>query len=353
MGVMSGSSLDGLDLAYCHLHNSQQGWLYEIRHATTRSYPKSLGNSLASIATLSAEELLDLDIRLGRFTGQAVRDFIQEKQIGEVDYIASHGHTAYHNPNRGYSFQIGHGAAIAAAADVPVICDFRSLDVALGGQGAPLVPIGDELLFSEYDYCLNLGGYSNISWRHQGKRLAMDVCPVNKAINLMARETGEEMDRDGKIAREGRVHEPLLKRLNALEYYRMPPPKSLADAWFNKEFMKTICSSEPLSLNDRMRTVYEHIATQIAQSTPRLGGGRILATGGGAHNRFLMECIAQKNKNQLVLPDSRLIDYKEALVFALMGALRSAGLVNCLSSATGAREDSCGGIIYPVKRHFF
>ena len=355
LGVMSGSSLDGLDLAYCLLYQSRQDWRYDIVQASTRTYPQSLRNSLASMVTLTAEELLDLDIRLGRFIGQAIQEFLDEKQITGVDCIASHGHTAFHNPTRGYSLQIGHGAAIAAAVNLPVICDFRSLDVALGGQGAPLVPIGDELLFSEYDYCLNLGGYSNISWRHQGRRLAMDVCPVNKAINLLARETGEEMDRDGEIARRGRVHEPLLKRLNALEYYRKSPPKSLADAWFNHEFMETVCSSEPLSLNDRMRTIYEHIAIQIARSTPRLYDGTILVTGGGAHNHFLMECIDRHNKNQMILPDAQLIDYKEALVFALMGALRYIGQVNCLSSATGAKEDSCGGVIYPIKRpsHFF
>jgi anhydro-N-acetylmuramic acid kinase len=346
---MSGSSLDGLDLAHCLLYQGKQGWTYDIVYASTRSYPQSLRNSLASIAALTAEELLDLDIRLGRFMGQAIREFLLERQITGLDYIASHGHTAFHNPSRGYSFQIGHGAAIAAEAHIPVICDFRSLDVALGGQGAPLVPIGDELLFSDYDYCLNLGGYSNISWRHQGKRLAMDVCPVNKAINLLARETGEEMDRNGEIAREGHVHEPLLERLNALEYYRKSPPKSLADAWFNHEFMETVCSSEPLSLNDRMRTIYEHIAIQIARSTPRLYDGTILVTGGGAHNHFLMECIASKNANQMILPNTQLIDYKEALVFALMGALRSTNEVNCLASATGAREDSCGGIIYSTK----
>jgi len=354
LGVMSGSSLDGLDLAHCLLDSSKQGWSYKIRHATTRSYPQSLRDSLASIAALNAQELLDLDIRLGEFIGAAIRDFIVEKQIEGLDGIASHGHTAFHNPERGYSLQIGHGAAIAAAANVPVVCDFRSLDVALGGQGAPLVPIGDQLFFSDYAYCLNLGGYSNISWQHQGRRLAMDICPVNKAINLLAREAGEEMDRDGEIARQGRVHEPLLERLNALEYYRKSPPKSLADAWFNHEFMETVCSSEPLSLSDRMRTIYEHIAIQTARSTPRLPGGKILATGGGAHNTFLMECLARHNPNEMVLPHTRLIDYKEALVFALMGALRITGQANCLCSATGARKDSCGGVIYTMNsRNFF
>ncbi|HKL38891.1 MAG TPA: anhydro-N-acetylmuramic acid kinase [Bacteroidales bacterium] len=353
LGVMSGSSLDGLDLAHCQLHKNDQGWYYEIQQATTRSYPRHLSNSLASLNTLTAEELLDLDIRLGAFIGETIRDFILEKQIDTLDCIASHGHTAFHNPARGYSLQIGHGATIAAVTHIPVICDFRSLDVALGGQGAPLVPIGDELFFSDYDYCLNLGGYSNISWQHQGRRLAMDVCPVNKAINLLAHEAGEEMDRNGEMARQGQVHKPLLKALHSLDYYRQPPPKSLADGWFNSEFLKTLRSADHLSLNDRLRTLYEHIAVQIARSTPLLSGGKMLATGGGAHNSFLVECLARQNKNQIVLPDPLLIDYKEALVFALMGALRITGEINCLSSATGARKDSSGGVIHTMKSSIF
>jgi anhydro-N-acetylmuramic acid kinase len=345
---MSGSSLDGLDVAACHFQNHGSRWDYQIACAETLTYPPGMRRRLKDIGKMSGEELARLDADLGVFFGKAIGGFIQRHGIARPDYIASHGHTACHNPSAGYTLQIGNGAAIAAHTRIPTIADFRSLDVALGGQGAPLVPIGDELLFAEYECCLNLGGYGNISYRDKDGRRAFDTCPVNKPINLLAEHAGEEMDRDGSMARRGRVIPPMLESLNTLEYYQAPPPKSLGDTWFDHTFRPVLDQWEERPLHDRMRTVCEHIAIQVARSTDWIKSGRILATGGGAHNNFLMERLQQNNHLQIVKPADQLVDFKEALVFALMGALRSRRQVNCLASATGASNDSSGGVIYHI-----
>ena len=279
--------------------------------------------------------------------GSQVKEFLKNNNIKQVDYIASHGHTAFHNPKERYTSQIGNGADIAAATGITTISDFRSLDVALGGQGAPLVPIGDQLLFGEYTYCLNLGGYSNISFEKNKKRLAYDICPVNKAINFLAQKLSKEFDRNGETARSGTVNTLLLSHLNSLEYYRQDYPKSLGDRWLNAEFLP-VTDRFNVSVEDKLRTVCEHIAQQIAAATNHTSHKSILTTGGGAHNKFLIECIRQHNQNKIILPENHLIDFKEALVFAFMGVLRIENETNCLSSVTGAAKDSSGGIIHRV-----
>jgi len=348
IGVMSGSSLDGLDLAFCQFSPHSSGWAFTILQAETIAYPPSWHRRLSGISGLMAKNMAQLDTDLGEFIGQSIVSFVSKHTLKDVHYIASHGHTALHNPSGGFSLQIGHGATIAARTGIPVIVDFRSLDVALGGQGAPLVPIGDELLFSQYDYCLNLGGFSNISYRQGEKRIAYDICPVNKAINLLTRQSGKEMDLNGSIASQGEVDKSLLRNLNKVDYYRLPAPKSLGDQWFNSRFMPVIHQRNDLSLKDKLRTLYEHIAQQIASSTSRVPDGKMLVTGGGAHNTFLMELIRQNSKTQIIKPSNLLVDYKEALVFALMGGLRSINQINCLASATGASRNSSTGVIYQI-----
>jgi len=348
IGVMSGSSLDGLDLAYCQLTPQSSKWSYSILQGETVPYSATMHRRLMDLSRLDAEETAQLDADLGMFIAQSILAFVEKHALKNVHYIASHGHTAFHNPSGGYSLQIGHGATIAAGTGIPVIADFRSLDVALGGQGAPLVPIGDELFFPEYEYCLNLGGYSNISYRQENQRLAFDICPVNKAINTLAGQSGQEMDHNGTIASKGASDESLLEALNKLDYYRWPAPKSLGDQWFNSHFMPVIQQRRDLPVQDKLRTLYEHIAQQIAASTSRQPGEKMLVTGGGAHNTVLMEIIRKNSKVQIIKPSELLIDYKEALVFALMGALRSLSRINCLASATGASRDSSAGVIYQI-----
>ena len=348
IGVMSGSSLDGLDLACCTFQQENGRWHYTIEQAETLSYDGQMAGQLGKLSKFTAETFINIDVQLGRFIGDAINRFMKENNLKNIDYIASHGHTAFHNPSKGYSTQIGNGAIIAASTSIPTITDFRSLDVALGGQGAPLVPIGDAYLFPEYDYCLNLGGYSNISFPRNGKRLAFDICPVNKAINFLANQAGSKMDKNGKMAARGMVNEELMDKLNNLEFYHTPLPKSLGDEWLNNRFLKVLKDASYVSLQDQLRTVYEHIAIQIDKASGEISEGNMLVTGGGAHNKFLMDRIRERNKNRITIPGGRLVEFKEALIFAFMGVLRSKGDINCLASVTGALRDSCGGVVYEV-----
>jgi len=346
---MSGSSLDGLDICFCKFEYSEKGWKYSMSHSMTFEYSMEWKKKLKEAGTLSAKSFVEIDKAFGEFTGQKTLEFISKNQISQVDFISSHGHTVFHNPERNNTTQIGSGAHIAAVTNIPAITNFRQLDTALGGQGAPLVPIGDELLFAEYDYCLNLGGYSNISYKSNGVRFAHDICPVNRALNHFAAKEGKEYDNDGKIGRQGKLITGLFSELNQLEFYNIPGPKSLGDDWLNSVFFKiTRKYEENHSIQDIMRTIYEHIATQIANATERTHKKKILTTGGGAHNTFLMECIRNHNKNKLIIPEAQLVNYKESLIFAFMGVLRVQNKNNCLASVTGAKQDNSGGTIYYI-----
>ena len=291
-------------------------------------------------------ELALLHNVLGRYIGTQVNEFMADF-AEEVELIASHGHTVFHRPDLSMTLQIGSGADIAAICGKPTVCDFRTLDVALGGQGAPLVPIGDELLFGQYDICLNLGGISNLSFRADGQRKAYDISPCNIVLNQLARQLGQEYDADGIIAQSGRIDMPLLEKLNQLEYYQQSGTKSLGREWIDDQFFPILEQCQ-LSIPDQMRTVCEHIAHQIASACNTTGGKTLLITGGGAHNGFLIDLIRQKFHGQVIIPDDKTIDFKEAIIFAFLGMLRANGLPNCLASVTGAKRDSCGGTIYGV-----
>ena len=259
------------------------------------------------------------------------------------DIIASHGSTVFHEPAKRIMFQIGDGAAIAAETGIPTVSDFRRLDIMLGGQGAPLVPVGDNLLFGEYDYCLNIGGFSNISWREGDRRIAFDISPVNYVINRFARSVGLDMDRDGQIASRGSVNQPLLDRLNALDYYSAPAPKSLGREWVEARVFPLLDGCG-LSLEDLLRTYYEHCAVQLARVTQP--GRSLLVTGGGAYNKFLIERMRELSGCQVVVPEPAIIEFKEALIFAFLGVLYMTNQVSCLSSVTGARQDNIGGMLF-------
>lgn len=346
---MSGSSLDGLDICYCSFTQKTNGWNHQILHAETIPFTPAWRETLKKAYQSKAIELAETDHRFGVWMGKKVLEFLNKHHIvKKIDLIASHGHTIFHAPQKGFTTQIGSGAALAAVTNITTISDFRSLDVAMGGQGAPLVPIGDELLFPEYGYCLNLGGYGNISFRYRGQRIAFDICPVNKAINHLASWKNMELDRDGQMGRQGKLLPSLLKKLNQLDFYQRQGPKSLGDVWLKNHFLPIIDAHKTHPVQDLLRTVYQHIAEQTAQATQHTQESTILSTGGGAYNKFLMECIQHECHHSIILPDSMLIDFKEALVFAFMGVLRYEHQVNCLASVTGAKKDSTGGIIHFV-----
>ena len=346
IGVMSGTSLDGIDLAWCHFTRKEVGgWNYRIEKAVTVPYTDDFRQRLARAQELSALEYVKLNNDVAEVIAKAINNWLGDGP--KPDFIASHGHTVFHQPFIGLTTQIGNGAVIAARTGIPTVCDFRTKDVALGGQGAPLVPIGDELLFGDYDACLNLGGFSNISYRIENKRIAYDISPCNMALNTFANRAGLPYDKNGELAKNGSIIPELLKKLNDLDYYLQKPPKSLGKEWYDEVFSPVLTPfiSEN-NVADLSRTVVEHIAMQIVANVPETAM-TLLITGGGAHHTFLIQQLKhQRDSLKIIVPNNLIVDYKEALIFAFLGLLRLEGEVNCLRSVTGAREDCCGGCVY-------
>ena len=340
---MSGTSLDGLDLAAVEFYYDDEKWDFNLAATATVPYSDEWENKLAASDKLTGEKLIQLHTDYGRFTGKEVLKFMQSSGF-VPDLIASHGHTVFHQPEKHFTFQVGNGADIAAETEINTIADFRTGDVALGGQGAPLVPVGDRLLFSEYETCLNLGGFANISFEQSGKRIAFDICPVNFILNDLARKLEKPYDENGELGRQGTIDNQLLEKLNQLEFYAQNPPKSLGKEWMDSYFFP-VTEESNLSVQDKLRTAYEHIAVQIANASPE--NGKILVTGGGAFNTFLLERFREFMKCEIVIPSPEIINYKEALVFAFLGLLRHLGEVNCYASVTGASTDSSSGVIFP------
>lgn len=344
IGLMSGTSLDGVDIAACEFVLDEGKWSFEILFSHTFPYSVEWKNKLSSLPATDALSFSYLNVEYGHFLGRLTRTFIENTGF-HPDLIASHGHTVFHQPNRGLTVQVGSGSAIAAETGVPVVCDFRSADVAMGGQGAPLVPVGDRLLFSDYDACLNLGGFANISMEHKGERIAFDICPVNIVLNRLAARLGLEYDKDGEIARSGIIDPRLLDELNSLGYYGQKYPKSLGREWLELEFLPII-DNYTGPLNNLLRTVCEHIRQQVNNSLTCDIPFKVLVTGGGANNIFLVECLRQSGDHQWTLPPGLWIDFKEALVFAFLGVLRWRGEPNVLHTVTGGKADHAGGAIY-------
>jgi anhydro-N-acetylmuramic acid kinase len=344
LGLMSGTSLDGIDLALCRFSATETGWNYEIISAQTVSYPNSWTEKLKNAPYLNAEAFLLLHNEYGRYSGELASEFLKGKQAPKL--IASHGHTIFHQPENRFTFQLGNGASVAASSGITTISDFRNFDVALGGQGAPLVPLGDQMLFPEFSYCLNIGGFANISFGRDGSRMAFDICPTNIILNALAQQRGSSYDRDGQLGASGTINESLLNKLNCLDYYQRKIPKSLGREWVDHQIIPLLTNSG-LTVEDQAATIYEHIAYQISSVTD--GGGKLLVTGGGSKNLFLINQLRQKTSCQIVLPDEKLIDFKEALIFAFLGVLAFNGQVNVLSSVTGSDQNHIGGVIYHLK----
>lgn len=342
IGLMSGSSLDGIDLALVRFTSDGGHYTYNILEADTLPYPELWQQRLANAFLSKAEDLRPLDKEYGTYLGQRVLEFV-ERHHAKPDFVASHGHTIFHKPEQRYTLQIGDGQALADACGLTVVNDFRTEDVLKGGQGAPLVPIGDQLLFNDYDICLNIGGIANLSYELDGRRIAYDICIANQALNWLAQHEGQAYDKNGLIAQHGKVNEALLSQLDDHAFFMQAPPKSLGREFFETYQKKLLESSDSA---DAMATFVEHIAKQIGQSVKSLPQGKMLITGGGAHNKYLVERIQRHTQHQVVVPDSQTVDYKEALIFALLGLLRLEGRTNVLCSVTGAPSDSCSGKIW-------
>ncbi len=352
IGLMSGSSLDGLDIVFASFQEIRGSWSYEILETLCDPYPTSWTERLRAATELKAFDYQLLHAEYGHYLGKRVNAFIEERGLQyKVALIASHGHTTFHVPDRGMTAQLGDGASLAAETRLPVVSDLRALDLAFGGQGAPIVPIGERLLFGGYSYFLNIGGIANISVTSDPYQ-AFDVCPANRVLNLLASDTGSEFDRGGRLAASGRVIEPLLNALNDLDYYHQAWPKSLANS-FGTDVVYPIIKSYDEPVEDLLRTYVEHIAIQVSQAVSRAkidgNEGRMMVTGGGAFNGFLIDRLREKLmelKLELEVPDEKLVKFKEALIMALIGILRWRQEYNVLSSVTGSRRDSIGGALW-------
>lgn len=350
IGVMSGTSMDGLDICAVELIVSEKGaWKYKVLASESQNYSPYWFDVLNTAFAKTRSELTEINIEYGNFLGEQVKRFCESEKITPA-IIASHGHTVHHRPLEGYTFQIGCGATLSKVTGIPVVCDFRTLDVELGGQGAPLVPIADRLLFKNYSQCLNLGGFANVSYTIGGGILAYDVTLVNVLLNRLANKLGKPYDSEGSIAKHGIVNHELLHQLETLPYYKNAPPKSLGREWFEEQVW-TLFESCETSIEDLLATATRHIALRLANDLIKGPHGKILVTGGGALNTFLIESLRQNLPctHELVLPKGELIVHKEAIAFALLGALRMRGEVNTLSSVTGARNDSSGGRYFYVQ----
>lgn len=355
IGLMSGSSLDGLDIALVKFNEDGERYHFQILAAETLPYPEYWTQQLSEAFHKQPQDLVQLDKDYGKYLGEQVLAFAKKRNV-QPDFVASHGHTIFHKPEQHYTLQIGDGEALAKACGFTVINDFRSEDVSKGGQGAPLVPIGDELLFGDYEICLNIGGIANVSYDEDGKRIAYDLCIANQALNYLAQMKGLPYDRGGQLARSEEIDMDLLKKLNRHPFYGQLPPKSLGREFFeaNQKELLDDCGTagrettglQHLSVEDMLATFVEHIALQIALGVSHLPKGKILVTGGGARNQFLMERLQARTSHEVIIPDKMTIDYKEALVFAFLGLLRMEGKTNVLSSVTGAESDSCSGRIW-------
>jgi anhydro-N-acetylmuramic acid kinase len=346
-GVMSGTSQDGLDIALCRLIKDGPDWKYVIKRAETLPYSEYWMEMLNKSDSLSGRDFLILHNEFGTYIGDCINRFMEGKNE-KIDLVASHGHTVFHKPDKGLTFQLGSGAEISAKCGITVVSDFRTLDVALKGQGAPLVPVGDELLFGEYEFCLNLGGFANISYKDKNVRKGFDVCPVNIIINNLVNKYNIKFDKDGHIGSKGNINYSLLRKLNMITYYNKAAPKTLGREWLEAEFLPVI-DKYKTTLEDKLRTVYEHIVMQITRCTRIKPKARMLVTGGGAFNKFLIKLLKENCSQQIIIPDKLVVKYKEALIFGLLGVLRLRNEINCYSSVTGAIRDSSTGNIYYFK----
>lgn len=351
---MSGSSLDGLDIACVEFQENAGKWSFTILSADCYSYNVEWKEKLKSATTLNALEYQLLHTSYGHYLGSEVNKFIEAHGLQyKIALIASHGHTTFHFPAQKMTAQLGDGASLAAATALPVVSDLRAMDVAFGGEGAPIVPIGEKYLFPEFDMFLNIGGIANISFRNTDRYIAFDICPANRVLNSLAAKVGKDYDANGEMASMGNVHPELFNKLNELPYYKQSPPKSL-DNSFGADEVYPLIRSYALTHNDSLRTYVEHIAIQInnaitANSKFKTQNSKLLVTGGGTFNGFLMQRLQeelQKQEIEIIVPQEQIIQFKEALIMAFMGVLRWRQEYTVLSSVTGAERDSIGGAVW-------
>ena len=355
IGVMSGTALGGLDIVFAELQEAAGSWKYTIGAADRYPYSSDWKEKIRKATSLSSVDYLSLHTAYGHYIGKEVRRFIAEHALDyQVQLVVSHGHASFHLPEQRLTAQLGAGSAIAAETGINVVSDLRAMDMALGGNGAPIVPMGEKLLFGEYQCFLNIGSIVNIACHTPEEVISFDICPANKVLNMLAAQAGETYDPGGKMAATGEVKQPLLQILNELEYYSMPYPKYLSIDFATDVIFPLLKGH---NTNDAMRTYVEHVAVQtvnaLVQLYPEAATGtlrpKLLVTGGGANNTFLVNRIlglAEAMQIEVIIPDQNIINFKEALVMALIGILRWREENNVLAAITGAERDSIGGAVW-------
>lgn len=349
LGIMSGSSMDGVDLALCEISQDGSKYRYKILKGETYDYDDRWRLRLSKLRTQNAMAYAKTDVFYAHFLADLVNQFKNSTDLN-IDLIASHGHTIFHNPKQKITSQVGDGSTLAALTNIPVVSDFRRGDLALGGEGAPLVGTGDELLFGEFDFCLNLGGFANISTNQDGNRIAFDITACNILTNRLARDLELSYDNNGEIASTGNINYEMLNELNNLDYYRIEGPKSLNRDWISSDLWPIVKEYRDESLEDRMKTLVDHIAFQIGKSIETLSNGdsdgkRLYVTGGGAFNSTLIDHIKSHTEAEVIIPENDIVNYKEALVFALLAYLRVNNTNNTSAAATGAQQDIISGAL--------
>lgn len=353
IGLMSGSSLDGLDIAFVEFSEKAGNWSFEILNATCVPYDINWTEKLKSAINVSAMDYQLLHTAYGKYLGEKVNDFIETNGLHhKVNLIGSHGHTTFHSPEKHMTHQLGEGAAIAAETKLPVVSDLRALDIAFGGQGAPIVPIGEKLLFPDYHFFLNMGGIANVSANTENEIIAFDICAANRVLNMLSAEKGQDYDDGGKMAASGKINNELLEKLNSLDYYFIPHPKSLANS-FGTDIIYPLIKEFKLSIEDALCTYVEHICIQVKQSLSTFFSNaaiqKLMITGGGAFNNFLIERLSINLREinfEVFIPAEEIVQYKEALIMALIGILRWREQYNVLASVTGASQNSIGGALW-------
>ena len=343
IGVMSGTSLDGLDIVYVKF-TQNESWSFKIINSKTYKYEDSTTEILNEISRKSIKEIKEIDVEYSKKLAKMINEFINEFSINKIDFVSSHGHTAIHDPSNLITYQMGNLSTLSKEINQKVICDFRVQDVKLGGEGAPLVPVGEKYLFQEYDSFINLGGFANIS-NHKGESLiAYDICPVNIVLNNLSKKIGKDFDDKGSIASSGKLIINLYEELEKLEYYQSSPPKSLGIEWVDAKIFPLINKYFDYPIEDLLNTLSNHIANQISNNLNDFD--KVLVTGGGAYNDYLIDIIRSKTDSKIIIPSKNIIEFKEALIFAFLGVLKYLNINNCYSSVTGASKDHCSGNIF-------
>ena len=343
IGIMSGTSLDGIDIVYVNF-KFEQYWKYELIHSNTYMYEKKWITLLQSVSQEKINSIKKIDVEYTKLLSDFIIGFIDEFSIKDIDFISSHGHTALHQPSKSLTYQIGNLPILAKYINQKVVCDFRVQDVKLGGQGAPLVPVGEQYLFPEYNTLINLGGFANITKRIKNNLIAYDICPINIVFNHLSRKMKLKYDEGGYIASTGNMNEDLYNHLQRLNYYKQDPPKSLGAEWVNIQIHSILKDFQDIPIKDLMNTFSNHFAFQIVKNIK--DQDKVLITGGGAYNDYLIERIKNLTSSKITIPDPKIIEYKEALIFSFLGLLRVLEINNCYSSVTGAKKDHCSGKIY-------